>query len=194
MLTINPGDEHIGYLKGIIDMSKKKYKPESGQEIATAVSNDENSLIHDTGGRRSGIDRRKYSHNLDRPELRSGRDRRSIPDRRSSPHFKLYKDIERRKGLKALYQELNMKKTNKAHKPERDKEIAIQVLSGSSLNSQAVKYGISNERVRKLVHHYCFAHNRSAYDNTLAETRQLFGKNKKLPSIHFLRRYSEYFV
>jgi hypothetical protein len=36
--------------------------------------------------------------------------------------------------------------------------------------------------------------NRCPYDNALAETRQLFGKNKKLPSIHFLRRYSEYFV
>ncbi|MHC4458247.1 MAG: hypothetical protein ACYS0I_14400, partial [Planctomycetota bacterium] len=119
---------------------------------------------------------------------------RSIADRRSSPHFKLYEDIERRMGFKALYQELNMKKINKAHKPERDKEIAIQVLSGSSLNSQAIKYGISNERVRKLVHRYCFAHNRTAYDNALAETRQLFGKNKKLPSIHFLRRNSEYFV
>jgi hypothetical protein len=194
MLTIKPGDEHIGYLKGIIDMSKKIYKQEGGQEIATAVSNDENSLIHDTGGRRSGIDRRKYSHNLDRSECRSGRDRRSIPDRRSSPHFKLYEDIERRKGFKALYQKLNMKKTNKAHKPERDKEIAIQVLSGSSLNSQAIKYDISNERVRKLVHRYCFAHNPSAYDNALAETRHLFGKNKKLPSIHFLRRYVEQFV
>jgi hypothetical protein len=189
-----PGDEHIRYRKGIIDMSKNKYKPKSGQEIATAVSNDENFLIHDTGGRRSGIDRRKYSNNLDRPERRSGRDRRSIPDRRSSPHFKLYKDIERRKGFKALYPELNSKKISKGHKPERDREIATQVLSGSSLNSQAVKYNISNERVRKLVHHYCCKHNRTAYDNALAETRHLFGKKKKLPSIHFLRRHSEYFV
>jgi hypothetical protein len=175
-------------------MSKKSRKSEEKQEIATAVSNDENALIHDTGGRRSGIDRRKYSHNLDRPERRSGRDRRSITDRRSSPHFKLYEDIERRKGFKTLYQEQNMKKTNKAHKPERNKEIAIQVLSGSSLNSQAVKYGMSNERVRKLVHRYCYAHNRSAYDNALAETQRLFDKNKKLPSIHFLRHYIDHFV
>jgi hypothetical protein len=175
-------------------MSKKKYKPGSGQEIATAVSNDENSLIHDTGGRRSGIDRRKYSHKLDRPERRSGLDRRSMADRRSSPHFKLYEDIERRRGFKAMYQDLNMKKNNKAHQSKRNKEIAIQVLSGSSLNSQAVKYGISNERVRKLVHHYCCALNRAAYDNALAETQRLFGKNKKLPSIHFLRRYGEQFV
>jgi hypothetical protein len=193
-LTIKPGDEHSGYDKGNIDMSKKKYKPDGGQEIATAVSNDDNFLIPDTGGRRSGIDRRKYSNNLERPERRAGRDRRSIPDRRSSPHFKLFEDIERRKGFKALYQELNMKKTNKTHKPERDKEIAVQVLSGSSLNSQAVKYGISNERVRKLVHRYCCAHNRNAYDNALAETQRLFGKTKKLPSIHFLRRYSKHFV
>jgi len=175
-------------------MNKKNYKSEGNLEIATAVSNDENSLIHDTGGRRSGIDRRKYSHNIDHPERRSGRDRRSTPDRRSSPHFKLYEDIERRRGFKTLYQEVNRKKTNKAYKPERNKEIAIQVLSGSSFNSQAVEYGISNERVRKLVHHYCCTHNRTAYDNALSETRRLFGKNKKLPSIHFLRRDSEYFV
>ena len=194
MLTIKPGDAHIGCLKGIIDMSKKKYKPESGQEIATAVSNDENFLIHDTGGRRSGIDRRKYSGQIDIPERRFCRNRRSTPDRRSSPHFKLYEDIERRGGFKALYRELNVKETNKADKPERNKEIAIQVLSGSSLNSQAVKYGISKERVRKLVHRYCCAHNRSAYDNALADTQRLFGKNKKLPSIHFLRRYSEYYA
>jgi hypothetical protein len=175
-------------------MSNKKYKPGGGQEIATSVSNDENSLIHDTGGRRSGIDRRKFAHNEDRPERRSGRDRRSIPDRRSSPHFKLYEDIERRRGFKALDQELNIKKTNKVYKPDRNKKMAIQVLSGSSFNSQAVKYGISNARVRKLVHHYCCAHNRSAYDYALAETRRLFGKNKKLPSIHFLRRYVKHFV
>jgi hypothetical protein len=193
-LTIKPEDEHIGYLKGIIDMNKKKHKPEGRQEIATAVSNDENSLIHDAGGRRSGIDRRKYSHPLDRPERRSGRDRRSMSDRRSSPHFKLYEDIERRKGFKALYQELNMNKTDNAHRSKHNTEIAIQVLTGSSLNSQAVKYGISKERVRKLVHRYCHAYNSSAYDNALAETRQLFGKNKKLPSIHFLRRYIEHFV
>ena len=193
-MTINPGDEHIGYRKGVIDMIKKKYKPESGQEIATAVSDDENTLIRDTGGRRSGVDRRKYSHYIDHPERRSGRNRRSIADRRSSPHFKLYEDIERRKGFKALYQELNVKKTNSANLSERNKKIAIQVLSGSSLNSQAVKYGISNERIRKLVHHYCCAHNATAYDNALAETQRLFGKQKKLPSIHFLRRYGESFV
>jgi len=36
--------------------------------------------------------------------------------------------------------------------------------------------------------------NKCPYDNALAETRQLFGKNKKLPLIHFLRRYVEQFV
>ena len=194
ILTIKPGDEHIGNPKGIIDMGKKEYKPESGQEIATVVSNDENFLMHDTGGRRSGIDRRKYSHDIDHPERRSSRDRRSIADRRSSPHFKLYEDIERRSGFKALYQELNIKENNQADKPERNKAIAIQVLSGSSLNSQAVKYGISNERVRKLVHRHCKALNSDAYNNALADTQRLFGKHKKMPSIHFLRRYSEFFL
>ena len=189
-----PGDEHIGYLKGIIDMSKKKHKPENGQEIATTVSDDENFLIHDTGGRRSGFDRRKYSHNTDRPERRSGRERRSMPDRRSSPLFKLYEDIERRRGFKLLYQELKRKGINETQQPERNKEIVAQVLAGSSLNSRAVKYGISNHHVRKLVHHYCRAHNSAAYDDALAETRRLFGMNKKLPSIHSLRRYSAYFV
>jgi hypothetical protein len=135
------------------------------------------------------------SQPIGHPERRFGRDRRSIPDRRSSPHFKLYEDIERRRGFKLRHQGFNhTDKSEKADKPERNKVIANRVLSGSSLNSQAVKFGISNERVRKLVHHYCRAYNREAYNNALAETQRLFGTHKKMPSIHFLRRYSDFFL
>ena len=175
-------------------MGKKKHTTQSGQEIATAISKDENSLKQDTGGRRSGIDRRKNSHDINHPERRSGQDRRTTPDRRSSPHFTLYEDIERRKGFQALYQELHGKYKKPAQQPEQIKDIATRVLSGSSLNSQAVKYGISNHRVRTLVHQYCRDHNKAAYENALVETRRLSGKNKNLPSIHSLRRYAEQFV
>jgi hypothetical protein len=175
-------------------MRKKRHNPENGQEIATPLPENENFLINDAGGRRSRIERRQISQHIDHSERRSGRDRRSIPDRRSSPHFKLYEDIERRRGFKSLHHGLNIDKSDKADKPERNKEIITQVLSGSSLNSQAVKYGISNGRVRKLVHHYCRIHSSDAYNNALAETQRLFGKHKKMPSIHFLRRYSEFFL
>ena len=175
-------------------MRPKNHNSENGQEIATAVSKNDGVLINDTGGRRTGMDRRHISRPIDHPERRSGRERRSIPDRRSSPHFKLYEDIERRKAFKSPHQVLNIDKSDNADKPERNKEIATQVLSGSSLNSQAAKYGISNERVRKLVHRYCRAHNKGAYDEALAETQRLFGKHKKMPSIHFLRRNSEFFL
>lgn len=41
----------------------------------------------DNGGRRSGIDRRKFLYDLHIPERRSGIDRRSAFDRRSAPLY-----------------------------------------------------------------------------------------------------------
>ena len=81
-------------------MSKRNQHTDDNEEIAIAVSNDAAFLIPDNGGRRSAIDRRTYSQGINHPERRSARNRRSIPDRRSSPHFKLYKDIERRQAFK----------------------------------------------------------------------------------------------
>ena len=176
-------------------MHKQRHNPENGQEIATAVSENDNLLIKDAGGRRAGLDRRHMSQPIGHPERRSGGDRRSISDRRSSPHFRLYEDIERRREFKSRHQGFNhTDNSDKADKAERNKVIATRVLSGSSLHSQAVKYGISNERVRKLVHHYCRAYNSDAYNNALAETQRLFGTHKKMPSIHFLRRHSDFFL
>jgi hypothetical protein len=40
----------------------------------------------DNGGRRSGMDRRRFAYTLYLPERRSGKERRIIPDRRK-PRF-----------------------------------------------------------------------------------------------------------
>ena len=81
-------------------MSPGNHNPEDNEEIAIAVPNDAALLTPDNGGRRSAIDRRIVLQGVYHPERRSARNRRSIPDRRSSPHFKLYKDIERRQAFK----------------------------------------------------------------------------------------------
>ena len=44
-----------------------------------------NEILHDNGGRRSGIEMRKYSYDCYIPERRSGKDRRSGNDRRLKP-------------------------------------------------------------------------------------------------------------
>jgi hypothetical protein len=44
----------------------------------------------DNGGRRLGIDRRKYSYTIHIPERRSGKDRRSGFDRRLKPRKSKY--------------------------------------------------------------------------------------------------------
>jgi len=44
-----------------------------------------NKILHNNGGRRSGIDRRQYSYDFHIPERRSGKERRSGLDRRIKP-------------------------------------------------------------------------------------------------------------
>jgi hypothetical protein len=86
-----------------------------------------------------------------------------------------------------------MKMIRKNLKPKRNKEIATAVLNGKTLASRAAKFRISPERVRKPVHIYCHAQNRTAYDAALIETQKLSLK-KYLPSLEVLRSYIEYFV
>ena len=43
------------------------------------------NILHDNGGRRSGIERREFSYDQHIPENRSGKDRRSGIDRRLKP-------------------------------------------------------------------------------------------------------------
>ena len=50
----------------------------------------------DNGGRRSGIERRRYSYSINIPERRSGKDRRCGSDRRSGIGFKIEDPKERR--------------------------------------------------------------------------------------------------
>lgn len=50
----------------------------------------------DNGGRRSGIDRRRYSYTSHIPERRSDEDRRNGEDRRNDEGEKKDKDDERR--------------------------------------------------------------------------------------------------
>ena len=49
-----------------------------------------NEILHDNGGRRSGIERRKYSYDFHIPERRSGKDRRGGNDRRLKPRRSKY--------------------------------------------------------------------------------------------------------
>jgi len=63
-------------------------------------------FLSDRGGRRLGIDRRRFSYTLHIPERRGGRERRSIKDRRGeldhSMIFKLKKEEERRTAFLRL--------------------------------------------------------------------------------------------
>ena len=57
-------------------------------------------LLVDNGGRRLGIERRQYFYSVFIPESRSGKDRRSIKDRRIGMGTKRTKKNERRKCFK----------------------------------------------------------------------------------------------
>jgi hypothetical protein len=80
-----------------------------------------------------------------------------------------------------------MKKVRKNHKPDRNKKIATAILKGKTLASQADKFYISTERVRKLTLSYCCTTNRTAYDKALSESQLLSDKYKHQPSIYYLR-------
>ncbi len=60
-------------------------------------------LSPDNRGRRSGIDRRKFSYALVIPERRIVKDRRSGLDRRSVQQEKTHSDFERRRVFRAVY-------------------------------------------------------------------------------------------
>ena len=64
------------------------------------------SFLSDRGGRRLGLDRRRFSYTYHIPERRSGRDRRSIKERRGeldhSMIFKWRKEEERRAAFLRL--------------------------------------------------------------------------------------------
>jgi len=45
------------------------------------------NILHDNGGRRSGIERRHFSYDFHIPERRSGKERRSGNDRRLKPRI-----------------------------------------------------------------------------------------------------------
>ena len=52
--------------------------------------------VQDSGGRRSNVERRKFSYTIHIPERRSGKDRRSGLDRRKN----LEKDLQTKSGVK----------------------------------------------------------------------------------------------
>ncbi len=60
-------------------------------------------LWTDNRGRRSGIDRRKFSYAMVIPERRSGRDRRTGFDRRSVQQVRVKYDFERRRVFRAVF-------------------------------------------------------------------------------------------
>ena len=53
-------------------------------------------FLTDNGGRRSGIERRRFSYSLHIPERRSGTDRRKIEDRRREADYS--ESLKRKKG------------------------------------------------------------------------------------------------
>ena len=55
------------------------------------------SIADDNGGRRSGIERRKFSYMVHIPERRSGKDRRSGIDRRGENNPRIAPEPERRR-------------------------------------------------------------------------------------------------
>ncbi len=78
-----------------------------------------------------------------------------------------------------------MKMIRKNLKPKRNKEIVTEVLNGKILASQADKFDISTERIRKLTLSYCRTTNRTTYDKALSDSQLLSDKYKHLPSIYF---------
>ena len=57
---------------------------------------EKSARINDSGGTRSGVDRRQYNILDNTPERRSGKERRSEVDRRKIQNFRGEKAIERR--------------------------------------------------------------------------------------------------
>jgi hypothetical protein len=60
-------------------------------------------LWPDNRGRRSGIDRRKFSYAMVIPERRCGKDRRTGLDRRSVQQVRVEYDFERRRVFRAVF-------------------------------------------------------------------------------------------
>lgn len=46
-------------------------------------------FLEDNGGRRSGVDRRRFRYDLHIPERRSGEEQRIVNDRRNAPRYEL---------------------------------------------------------------------------------------------------------
>jgi hypothetical protein len=61
---------------------------EIGENDMSIIEDDDQILMIDNGGRRTGGDRRCFSYSLHLPERRTGEDRRSGQDRRNTPRFK----------------------------------------------------------------------------------------------------------
>ena len=90
------------------------------------------NFLSDRGGRRLGLDRRRFSYTYHIPERRSGRDRRSIKERRGeldhSMIFKWRKEEERRAAFLRLRDhmasgDLQMIFTN-AEDPEKNRRVS----------------------------------------------------------------------
>ena len=79
---------------------KKNMSPEKKRRVEKAKVEVSPSFLSDRGGRRLGIDRRKFTYTLHIPERRIGRERRRIKDRRGelnqSMIFERRKEEERR--------------------------------------------------------------------------------------------------
>jgi hypothetical protein len=84
-----------GFLKGHYLVGLKVLERQISEKGAKVVL-----FYSDNGGRRSGVERRRFSYDAHIPERRSGPDRRSGVDRRNALHFRMStkqrSDMERR--------------------------------------------------------------------------------------------------
>ncbi len=91
---------------GYLMKKKKNMGTEKKRGVEKAKVEVSPFFLSDRGGRRLGIDRRRFSYTHHIPERRSGRDRRSIKDRRGeldhSMIFKRRKEEERRAAFLRL--------------------------------------------------------------------------------------------
>jgi hypothetical protein len=72
--------------------------------------------------------------------------------------------------------------------------IAVKVLKGQTLLSQAEANQISVRKISSIVHNYCRRQNEAVYVKALIESRQKHRRMQAKPSLSSLRDYMWYFL
>lgn len=77
---------------------------------------------------------------------------------------------------------------------DRDRDVAVSVLRGSSCLDVAALHGLSVREVNDILIRYCRKGNRTAYRKALERTQKRRGRNRRYPSIDMLRHYAADFL